>query len=203
MIKTATLTAGLLVFCAIAGCDDDNSSGSNHGVEGNKEIDTLSQKELDSICGDARRREIDTAAAVVADQDYVPAVCTALGLVAASVRGTITECEKTRDRCIAAVNQTTADSGILAVGCPSAVGFLQCEALVADIDACTSAVAAAIEQPAVRMNGEVEGLSCANAGKPIDLEWFSVSGTVDVAPLDTLPECASLLQQCPSAALLY
>jgi hypothetical protein len=204
MSRNADLIAGFLVFYAIAGCGDDGGSGSRHGVAGNKKVNTLDQLELDKICGDARVRSVDTATAMARDRGYLQGTCTAFGLVAAYYNGgTIDKCENARDQCITVASQSSVDAGLSTVGCPTAIAFSQCEALVADIDACTSEALGAIQQQADQVSVSVEGLSCANAGKPIDAGWLSASGTISIGSLSTLPKCSSLFQQCPSAALLY
>jgi hypothetical protein len=189
--------------------DDDNSfTSANHGVSGDKELNTLTQEEVDQICEDNRERAADLTASSPVIRDSLQLGCTIVGLATTLNNGTKAQCESTKDDCIQTLNRFIGDAGpvsqiqnTIALPCPPAITLAQCDALVADLDACTNERLTAYRNALREADSAMNSISCNNAGQPFDTSVFDMSGQLDIQI--QLPEaCTELLRQCPGAVLL-
>lgn len=198
-----------VIFLSLGACDDDDDAipSSNHGVLGSKELSTLTQEEVDSICADNRERAAALTASSPLIRDSLRISCTIAGLASTLNGGTKTECESTRDQCIQSFSSFAGDSGVTPQGqniielpCPPAVTLTQCNASVADFDACTNARLTDYKNAIQEVAAAMDDISCNNAGQPFDTGVFTPTGDLNIRIQQT-ETCNSLLQQCPGAAL--
>ena len=96
-------------LCA-CGDDDDSVPSVNHGISGSKELNTLTQEEIDRICKDNRERAARLTDSSSVMRDSLQLGCTIVGLASTVNRGTKAECESNRDQCIQRLNRITDDS---------------------------------------------------------------------------------------------
>lgn len=205
MTENRILLLCFICFLSFGACDDDDDGipPATHGVSGGKELNTLTQEEVNQICEDDRNRTVETIDSSTLMSDPVRIGCTIAGLVYSANGGTKTECESARDQCIQRLNRFVADAGpappvetMVELPCPPVETLARCNASVSDFDACTNARLTAYQNALNEATAAANEISCNNAGQPFESDVFTATGEFNIRI--QLPEaCTSLVQQCP------
>lgn len=207
MLRNALITVGTIGLFAVAGCgDEDNGDGSSSGVAPNKQAKDLNQEEINAICKDRVDRFESVTKSSVDSASTERGLCVSAGLVTAFFVSDDkkTACETRRDQCIqdssdAGSSPTTDDNDAgeqSPSNCPTVAAAATCDAAVSDINACSKAQVAEYQRILNKGQAYLDGLSCDQAGQPIDTTVYTdlISQTTMTADL---PECTALLANCP------
>lgn len=164
------ILASVLGSAAALGCGDDDGGGGGSGVPGSKKVNELSAAEFKSVCEDFAKKfeSVDEAAN--------EAVCTAAGLAAEATDEAT--CTEARDECLGDLEP---EEDPLDCDEPPEGMMDDCDATVAEFNACVSAIVDAFEDWAGEITCESD-LS--------ELEDLENSGP------DEPPACAKLDESC-------
>lgn len=177
---------GLLVLAPFAmglvltGCGGDGGGGLDTGIEGDRQLDDLSDEEAQQAC-----RELESYLLTSIDPDEIQrATCTATGIASENtVPGTT--CEAVVDDCTA----EPADPLDLDFDCDSATAdpLSTCQATVAELEAC-------ITEMTGNLDATFSELTCDIADDP---DWSTQLEEI-TADLQS-PSCEQLEDDCPFA----
>jgi hypothetical protein len=210
MLKRLLLVIGSLGLMTVAACggdDDDSSSGtgSTPGVSGDKQLGALTQDDLDKICKNIEAQYNSVIKPIMpTDESITKATCTAMGLMATMAGGTKATCETSRDQCItqySSVNTGAADAGTSTTTCWKVSDFAGCTATVKELEACNTASINAGKKAIDDMKTLWGGLTCDNAGKPLDqsiLNELNNQSTSESSDAGTIAECDVVNKKCPN-----
>jgi hypothetical protein len=207
MFRNVLIVISFLGLITVAGCGGDDDNGGGSGVASDKKVNALSQAELDQICK-SRTDKFNslTSRSTAALASYANVACVAFGLGIAAFRGdagTKELCETSRDQCLANI-QTYADAGASNAGtgttsaCPTVATVATCDALVSEVDACTTAQVAAwskyIDDSQKAINDSA--LTCDKVGQMGDLSAYADAGATYNAADASIPQCSALTTKC-------
>jgi len=222
------LVLGVLALACIgsAGCSSD-SDGPSHGVSQAKQLNSLTQPEIDKICADVESRMKDASEELSPEgfesmmDDEFMCKATAVGMTKA-MGGTTADCQTRQEDCLENLEEAqkwnqeseeedwgdwedSSDSEEMDCGTPEE--YSDCEATVGQIDACFNAViremkkiANQVQEAMDEVEAAMKKISCNNLDADmVDMEDISLdlSDIEDVKGLEDIPECRAVEDQCP------
>lgn len=152
-MRMKALCLGSVLGLAVLGCGDDDGGGS--GVAGSKRINALTASEFRRVCQNVQQ-DFDRIGKALSE-----ALCTAEGYAAADTQGDPSACEDTRKDCL----EEPADTGDFELDCDDPPQEVEddCDATVAEFEACTEAYARAVQNWA-------EDLTCESDAEDFESE---------------------------------
>lgn len=216
------LILGVLTSACIGliGCSSD-SNGPSHGVSSSKQLNSLTQTEIDKICEDIDSRmsdaydqlSIDDFGSMMDDKDFI---CTSQAVgITQMMNGSTDDCESQKQQCIDDFEQADEwddsssdeyEDDDVFVECRTQDELTNCEATVGDIDACFNAMISEISKVAGQfedVKDEIEAalkkISCSNLDFDMsDMENMSFdTSDIEIPDLEEIPECKKVDEQCP------
>lgn len=221
------LVLGVLVLACVGltGCSSD-SDGPSHGVSQSKQLNNLTQPEIDKICEDIDSRMSDAYKRLSPENfgsamDDEGIICTAQAVgITQMMEGTTDDCENRKQECLDDFDQwddseqeqddmssDEYEDDDVTVECSTTDELAECEATVGEIDACFNAILSEMKKVANQLEDardEIEAalkkISCNNLD--VDLEEmesssFDSSDIDDIPELEDIPECQKVNEQCP------
>lgn len=211
----------LMVACiGLTGCSSDGD-GSSHGVSQAKQLNSLTQPEIDKICADIESRIKDASEELSPESfesmmdDEFMCKTQAVGMTKA-MGGTTADCETRKEDCLEEAQkwnqeseeedwEDSSDSDEMDCGTPEE--YSNCEATVGQIDACFNAmiremkkIANQVQEAMDEVEAAMKKISCNNLEADMtDMQDLSLdlSDVEDIADLEDIPECQEVEDQCP------